>query len=189
MEIISIIVGIVIGYFLNGFFPNYINEKGKNLATKEDIGKITEIVETIKKDNAELLELQKAKHQLRMAAIDKRLETHQQAFSFLRKLNSPHLSKEQSENMYWEIFEWWTNHCLYLEPEASKAFTLAIDAIRHHPDALASAKIDHDKERGIRLVIENAERITNGFRVIQESIQLPAISDIQLNLLTSGEKS
>jgi hypothetical protein len=91
--------------------------------------------------------------------------------------------------MYWEIFEWWTNHCLYLEPEASKAFTLAIDATRHHPDALASAKNDPDRDRGIRLVKENGERVNTGFRVIQESVQLPAISDIQLNLLTSGEKS
>ena len=56
----------------------FINE---NMLAAGSDGKITEIVEKIKKDNAELLELQKAKHQLRMAAIDKRLQTHQQAFS------------------------------------------------------------------------------------------------------------
>jgi hypothetical protein len=90
MDVFITSLAALVGSFFGGIF----SEKGKNLALKDDIGKITKIVEDIKTSNAELLQLQNAKHLLRMAAIDKRLETHQQAFSFLRKLNSPHLSKE-----------------------------------------------------------------------------------------------
>ncbi len=42
------VVSFVVGFFVKNFLPAYFNEKGKNLATKEDIGKITKTVESIK---------------------------------------------------------------------------------------------------------------------------------------------
>lgn len=55
------------------FFPGYLSEKGKNLATKEDIAEITRRIEDVKHDYASLLEDQKHKGQLKFAALDKRL--------------------------------------------------------------------------------------------------------------------
>jgi len=52
MEIVRIcldIMLIIIGIWLI-FFKSYASEKGKNLATKEDIGKITEQVESVKRE-------------------------------------------------------------------------------------------------------------------------------------------
>jgi len=46
--------------FFRQYLPKYIKEKAKNLATKEDIGEITEIVEKVKHDNNSQLELIKA---------------------------------------------------------------------------------------------------------------------------------
>ncbi len=43
LEIILIIIGLYLA-----FFKSYFNEKGKNVATKEDISEITEMIETVK---------------------------------------------------------------------------------------------------------------------------------------------
>jgi len=56
IEIILDILLIIIGLYL-AFFKSYFQEKGKNLATLEDIGKITKIIESVKQDNNTQLEL------------------------------------------------------------------------------------------------------------------------------------
>lgn len=46
---IIIIIGVVVLYFtLKNLLPSYFSEKGKNLATQEDVGKITLLVEQVK---------------------------------------------------------------------------------------------------------------------------------------------
>jgi hypothetical protein len=47
-----LLAGYLIGLFTNFYYPKYMQQKGKNLATKEDIGDITKIVESIKTDLA-----------------------------------------------------------------------------------------------------------------------------------------
>jgi hypothetical protein len=42
------LIGIIIGLLLNRSLPSYFSKKGENLATKEDIGKITKEMEEIK---------------------------------------------------------------------------------------------------------------------------------------------
>lgn len=51
----------VIGYLTKNLLPSYFNEKGKNLATKEDISEITELVETVKSSFSKETEHLKAK--------------------------------------------------------------------------------------------------------------------------------
>lgn len=52
MESISIIINILLSVILicSIFFRSFLQEKGKNLATKEDIGKITEEIEKVKNE-------------------------------------------------------------------------------------------------------------------------------------------
>lgn len=50
IEITVIVIGIVLFFMIKNFLPSYFNEKGKNLATKEDIDEITERVEKIKSE-------------------------------------------------------------------------------------------------------------------------------------------
>jgi len=57
--ITNIIISVIVFYI--AFFKSYIIEKGKNLATQEDIGRITSIVESIKKDLNNETELLKAR--------------------------------------------------------------------------------------------------------------------------------
>ena len=64
---------------------SFIREKGKNLATKKDIGRITKEIESVKSIYTKEIEHIREKQQLRLAAIDKRLEAHQKAYLTVAK--------------------------------------------------------------------------------------------------------
>lgn len=75
MEIAILILQIVIvvGYacgllFLKSYFPKYLEEKGKNLATKEDIEEITRKVESVKAEIEENKLIFQQKYQLKHEA-------------------------------------------------------------------------------------------------------------------------
>ena len=60
VEIFLQVIIIILGFYL-AFFKSYFQEKGKNLATSEDVEKITKKVEGIKKEIAEELAVSKSK--------------------------------------------------------------------------------------------------------------------------------
>ncbi|AGR77093.1 hypothetical protein A7H1H_0784 [Aliarcobacter butzleri 7h1h] len=47
-NLIVVFVSVIISLILNKYLPSYFGEKGKNLATKEDIEEITSKVEKVK---------------------------------------------------------------------------------------------------------------------------------------------
>ncbi|MGX1373432.1 type II secretory pathway pseudopilin PulG [Priestia megaterium] len=59
-EILKIVVGLLIGFMLGSYLPSYFKQKGKNLATKEDIKEITTLQEEAKKDFQTALEEHKS---------------------------------------------------------------------------------------------------------------------------------
>lgn len=67
----AILGGGVLYYFIKSYIPAYLSEKGKNLATKEDVGAITEEVEAVKSGYAEILEEVKVSNQLKISAIER----------------------------------------------------------------------------------------------------------------------
>ena len=45
----AVVIGVgILGFLLRGYFGSYVSEKGKNLATKEDIAQITTQIENVK---------------------------------------------------------------------------------------------------------------------------------------------
>lgn len=62
IEILLVLLGLYLA-----FFKSYFKEKGKNLATKEDISEITEKIETIKSSYAQSLEKAKSELQIKSA--------------------------------------------------------------------------------------------------------------------------
>jgi hypothetical protein len=66
----GVVASSIIGVMLKFLLPGYLGEKGKNLATKEDIGHITDKIEAIKAQYALLVEAAKVDNQLRVAALD-----------------------------------------------------------------------------------------------------------------------
>lgn len=56
IQILTAVVILGVGVILRNLFPAYLKEKGKNLATKEDIEEITQRIEGVKHSNAKSLE-------------------------------------------------------------------------------------------------------------------------------------
>ena len=51
------LISSVLFFLFKNYLPSYFDEKGKNLATKEDVGAITKIVESVRLDNNAQLEV------------------------------------------------------------------------------------------------------------------------------------
>ena len=48
--ILNVVLFFLLGLFIKNYLPSYMNEKGKNLATKEDIEAITRKTEAVQKE-------------------------------------------------------------------------------------------------------------------------------------------
>ena len=48
LQILNFFTFIILGLFIRSYLPSYLKEKGKNLATKEDIGNITDQAERVR---------------------------------------------------------------------------------------------------------------------------------------------
>jgi hypothetical protein len=113
-----------VGYLLVSG-KEYARKKGENLATKEDIGDITRQIEAVRAEYAEKLQTliheqtsvraaTQRRHELSMAALDKRLEAHQTAYYYWREIViKAHQSGTDSE-FFKECDIWWVKHCLYI---------------------------------------------------------------------------
>lgn len=158
----------------------FLAEKGKNLATKEDVAAVTREIESVKSEYTMLAEQFKAKNQLRVAAIDKRLAAHQQAFTLWRKLVG-HAYSDSIREVVLEAQTWWEENCLYLEPEAREAFSLAyafasthkqlVEGIRFHGTAYTK-EIEH-----------SWQRVMDAGQIIMSSIALPPLTSQEMKMV------
>lgn len=160
------------------FFPSYLNEKGKNLATKEDVAEITTKVEDVKEfyskrlkdlehQNALVLEQLRVQHQLRLAAVDRRLAAHQEAFILWRRLLGA-VDSEQVHSLVLECQDWWEKNCLYLSAEARDSFNLAYLAAGSHRDLIqSSANVQH--------VTSNMDLVMKAGTDIVAGVELPSL--------------
>ncbi len=180
----AVIGGGVIYYFIKNYLPSYISEKAKNLAKTEDIQKLTGLVEEVKLEYQTIIEDRKAKHQLRLAAIDKRLEVHQNAFMLWRKINST-LDTDSINDVILECNEFWGTQSLYLEAKPRKAFLEAW---------IAAKNIESYKKQGIeqKYITKLYERIDYLGQAISEAVELPKLnetSDVNNQINDQGERN
>jgi hypothetical protein len=182
LAVVSPIVTLLI--VASGYIVSYMQEKGKNRATAQDIDKLTRTVESIKTENAErlaaishqnavLIEQLKATHELRFAAVNRRLQAHQEAFSRWRKLIA-NIHKESIGAVAVECQTWWNDNALYLEPEVRNAFNRAYFAALDHRALLDSgreARTDHKpSEDNMQLVLTLGD-------VIMRAVALPSLTE------------
>lgn len=74
------IAGLVVFLLVKHFLPGYLSQKGKNLATQEDIEAITDKVESVKSGYAEVLEEIKSNNQIKIAAIEREKSLKREVF-------------------------------------------------------------------------------------------------------------
>lgn len=182
-----------IGWILGGafaalaaFFGAYLRRKGENLASKQDVLELTERVEQVRsqhserlenlaQDNRKVLESMGREHQLRLAAIDRRFEAHQQAYALCQKLFSA-LHTERISSVVIECQNWWDNNCLYLDPEAREAFFHALRAAQVHASLLQGLSVDKSPER-FEKIEKNWAKIGSALGSIEKAVALPPIKE------------
>ena len=166
------IVSAVIGFLIIRFyFPSYLGEKAKNLATREDIAAITHEMEKVRIEYSSLVEELKARHQLRLAAVDKRLQAHQEAFTKWTELMATVHSSDIHKTVI-DCQSWWDKNCVYLEPKVRKAFVAAYRAASDHK-SLTQPGGD------VNAIKENWQKILGFGNSLFEAIQLPSLSELE----------
>jgi len=166
------------------YLAAYLRQKAKYLAQKEDIKEITneiekvrlefsEKLEMIQQQNRVFLEQYKSRHQLRIAAIDERLRIHQEAYTLWLELVS-HIWSKDSGDVIKKCQEFWTNNCIYLEPEPREAFRGAYMAAHDHPEIVKAQK----NTPWAKEILENWERITKAGESIIKAVELPTIKGL-----------
>jgi len=186
----AIVAATVALLLLKFFLPSYLMEKAKNLATKEDIGLITDQIEKVKAQYAEnlhnlihqnnlLIEQTRGKQQLRLAAIDRRLQAHQEAFTLWRKLLSS-VHTDTVAKVVLECQTWWDNNCLYLGAEARAAFNTAYRSASNHRDFLRD-------RANVELIKANWKDIAGAGEVIVRGAELPPLGEKEVEIITNKD--
>lgn len=194
-EKLDILIGIsllVIGGLIGRFLPSYLGQKGKNLATKEDVEEITRKVEGVKSEYSErvqelvhqnnlLLEQTRNRQQLRLAALDKRLQAHQDAYYLWRKMISK-VHSNSNADVVLECQDWYNKNCLFLSAEARAAFHSAYSALAIHPELLATRE-------GSTSIKENFNAITDAGDVIVTAAELPPLGELESETIALDEQT
>ena len=176
---------ILIALFLfKNYVTHYIRKKGENLATKQDIAEITDEIEKVRsvytkrlegisQQNRLLLEQAKRKHQLSIAALDRRLEAHQQAYALWWKLRSV-LHKDVAGSVVVECQDWWVKNCLYLDAEARQAFLNAYHGAFAHRELADEYR---GTSEGKEIIEKNFMAVINAGDKIVKGVELPSLGE------------
>lgn len=165
-QLIIILLQIVIG-LLSAYLLYYAQQKGKNQADKEDLKKLTVIVEEVKKKNNEEIELLKANLSL-LTDREKQIfgEEKQAIIDFFAQLNR---WIWDSLNIY--IHEY--NHSNYQEI-SSRLITMR--------DAYNQTNVTFSK---VRLIVTDEELIKAGHEAIMKTLELHHFKEGLLKRLVS----
>ena len=112
------------------------------------------------------------RQQLRVAALDKRLQAHQEAFTKWQRLIYTDRKAEEFTRVILDCQEWWDSNCLYLTADARKAFKKAYLAADNHANFLAM----HADVDVIKAAYEDIQRAG---KIIVEGICLPSIGEVE----------
>ena len=167
--ILAALVGGVVGWL-----ASYLSQKGKNLATREDIGAITRAVEEVRHELQAPIETRRIHNELRVASLDRRLKAHQRSFAMWRQLTGA--ADPDFDKALFACQTWWENNCLYLEPEVQRAFLTAYQS-------------EHTRRAFLRIhakvedVLAASEKVHAFPKILFEAVQLPPLSEAQVKAL------
>ncbi|MGD0651006.1 MAG: hypothetical protein ABSA97_07685 [Verrucomicrobiia bacterium] len=168
------LVVLVLGIFLG----SYIRRKGELFATKEGIGIITRIEEEVRHQFRQIIEQGTRTHQLRLAALDRRLQAHQEAYALWRELISNAHQRDKIGAVVMKCQEWFCHNCLYLDADARQAFAEAYGAAFIHSEYTRGRQDDEDRKR----VESNWNRIEKAGDAIVKGVELPSIGKSEADL-------
>ena len=193
LQLAGIFILIALFLFKNYVTP-YIRKKGENLATKQDIAEITDEIEKVRsvytkrlegisQQNRLLLEQAKRKHQLSIAALDRRLEAHQNAYALWWKMRSV-LHNDKAGSLVIECQDWWVKNCLYLDAEARQAFHNAYHAVFSHRELVDGYR---GTSEGSEIVKKNFSTVMEAGDKIVKGVELPSLGEDEYKPVAPSE--
>jgi len=111
--------------------------------------------------------------QLRLAALDKRLEAHQEAYTLWRKLLFANKQTGEVFRVVSECQDWWEKNCVFLTSDAREAFIKAYLAAPDHAQFLATHEVDAE------LVKTTWNEVSRAGDIILRGVHLPSISGLE----------
>lgn len=121
------------------------------------------------------------RHQLRIAALEKRLAAHQHAYTWWRKLLFADKRTKEIYDVVMGCQDWWENNCLYLSASARDAFLKAYQSASLHADLLAA----HAEAELVKSAHQDVERAG---KLIVEGVNLPPISELETKRVPKSKK-
>jgi hypothetical protein len=122
---------------------------------------------------------QDRQNQLRLAALDKRLQAHQEAYSRWRKLLFNAANENTIGDIVIESQTWWEENCLYLDPKTRKLFYSAVQRAGQH--------LTYIRSRDISLIQGNMKSIEETGEAILAGVSLPTIGEDENKSIEIGK--
>lgn len=178
----AIFSSIVTFSLLAWFFvsKSYLGQRAKNLATQQDIQKITDAVEKIRADyasrlqesehkNALMLERYRSVAEAQRTLLERRLEALQGAYTRLQRLSWDMTSNDASaiSQMVMEAQEFWLDNCIFMGWDVGISFKRGYMTAGAHR-ALLEARADVD------VIVQSGECVRNAIKDIVKAAELPA---------------
>src|ERR1700750_23395 len=160
---------------LGALFGHYAREKAKGLATREDIGDLTTIVESIKAQNAieiaQITEVLRSQGTMRAAVLEQRMDAHQEAYRLAsRMFHSAHNEDAERITVENDLRSFWLKKCLYLDASVRDAFDSAWTAFSIH-----RAMTTRENRFTVDQITENFDKVKALSPTIVRAISLPPI--------------
>ncbi|MFA6978121.1 MAG: hypothetical protein WC209_02260 [Ignavibacteriaceae bacterium] len=119
------------------------------------------------------------KTKFRLVAIEKRLQTHQEAFAMWYKLIEViHSNIEAKNNVIIEARNFWINNCLYLEKNTRREFNEVINLVSDYSQKLQMTKDEPNPDEKAKLredYLNDWKRIFDLTGIIQSEVELKPI--------------
>ncbi len=170
IETIANAIWLLLGGMLVLYFKRYLTKKAENLATKEDIEKLTRIEEEVKAEFKQFFESQRSENQLRLAVVERRFQAHQEAHTLWIELFYNVHTDENSKTIG-TCQDWWKENSLYLDPKARAAFIKAVNAAAFHRFLLDSPR----NPEAIDNIKDNWHDIFEAGEIIEAAVNLPSL--------------
>jgi len=133
------------------------------------------------------------KDKFRFAAIERRLEAHQEAFKFwyelLSVIHKPGENKVKQDVLN-EAYDFWENNALFLEKRTRKNFREAINIVSfYHGDLIyeREATEPEDKRKAKQRYIENWYYFMDLIDIIQQEVELEPLKP-EIKVSPEGEQ-
>ena len=104
MSIANLVVLIGCGLLLRSYLPSYLVEKGKNLASKEDLEHLTRLVEGVRSEYSGELERLKAALSSEGQVIERRRRIYEDICSSLRIFISGHDNSQAAKDAFYSSY-------------------------------------------------------------------------------------